>query len=80
MNIQEKVISIISDELSVKIEDVKLDSELIQDLEIDELDNIELCMALEEEFGIEIPDEDIEEFKTVKDIVEYVKEKKGGGK
>ena len=79
MDIQEKVISIISDELSVKIEDVKLDSELIQDLEIDELDNIELCMALEEEFGIEIPDEDIEEFKTVKDIVEYVKEKKGGG-
>jgi len=76
MDIQEKVISIISDELSVKIEDVKLDSELIQDLEIDELDNIELCMALEEEFGIEIPDEDIEEFKTVKDIVEYVKEKK----
>ena len=73
MNIQEKVISIISDELSVKIEDVKLDSELIQDLEIDELDSIELCMALEEEFGIEIPDEDIEEFKTVKDIVEYVK-------
>lgn len=73
MDIQEKVISIISDELSVKIEDVKLDSELIQDLEIDELDNIELCMALEEEFGIEIPDEDIEEFKTVKDIVEYVK-------
>lgn len=76
MDIQEKVISIISDELSVKIEDVKLDSELIQDLEIDELDSIELCMALEEEFGIEIPDEDIEEFKTVKDIVEYVKEKK----
>ena len=76
MDTQEKVISIISDELSVKIEDVKLDSELIQDLEIDELDSIELGMALEEEFGIEIPDEDIEEFKTVKDIVEYVKEKK----
>ena len=76
MNIQEKVISIISEQFSVKVEDVKLESELIQDLQSDELDNIELIMALEEKFKIEIPDEDAEKFTTVNDIVEYVKEKK----
>ena len=76
MDIQEKVIKIIVEQLSVKKEDVKLESQLIQDLNCDELDGIELSMAIEEEFDIEIPDEDADNFATVKDIVEYVKEKK----
>ena len=75
MNIQEKIISIISSNLNINVEDIKLESKLIQDLESDELDNIEICMEIEDEFKIDIPDEDADKFVTVKDIVEYVKKK-----
>ena len=59
----------------LKIEEVKEDSKFIDDLGADSLDTVELVMALEEEFGAEIPDEDAEKLTTVGDAVKYVQEK-----
>lgn len=64
--------SIIADQLGVKPEDVTMDSSFTDDLGADSLDIVELIMALEEEFGLEIPDEDAEKIVTVGDAVDYV--------
>ncbi len=64
--------SIIADQLGVKAEDVTMDSSFTDDLGADSLDIVELIMALEEEFGLEIPDEDAEKIVTVGDAVDYV--------
>lgn len=71
----EKVKAIIVDELGVNAEDVKVDSNLTDDLGADSLDAVELIMAIEEEFDIEIPDEIAGEMKTVKDIISYLEKK-----
>ena len=69
----EKVKSIISEQLSIdNVDSITLDTSLTEDLEADSLDAVEVIMALEEEFDIEIPDEDAENFKTIGDIVEYI--------
>ena len=57
-------------------EKIKLDAKLKDDLNLDSLDSVELIMSAEEEFGIEIPDEDVMNFKTVNDIVNYIEEHK----
>ena len=57
-------------------EKVTLDAKLKDDLNLDSLDSVELIMSAEEEFGIEIPDEDVMNFKTVNDIVNYIEEHK----
>jgi len=64
--------SIIADQLGVKPEEVTMDSSFTDDLGADSLDIVELIMALEEEFGLEIPDEDAEKIVTVGDAVDYV--------
>lgn len=69
----EKIRDIIADKLSVNAEDVTLESSFIDDLNADSLDIVELIMALEDELDMEIPDEDVENFKTVGDVVNYVK-------
>ncbi|MDS0524920.1 acyl carrier protein [Clostridium sp. SHJSY1] len=69
----EKIQEIIADKLSVDAEDITLDSSFIDDLNADSLDIVELIMALEDELELEIPDEDVEGFKTVGDVVNYVK-------
>ncbi len=71
----EKVKEIIIDELGVNAEDVNLKSSLSDDLGADSLDAVELIMAIEEEFDIEIPDEIASEMKTVQDIVSYLEKK-----
>ena len=68
----DKVKEIIIDSLSVDEDKVVLEASLSDDLEADSLDAVELIMAIEDEFGIEIPDEKAGEMKTVKDIVDYV--------
>ena len=73
--IAEKVKSIIADQLGVKIEEVKEDAKFIDDLGADSLDTVELVMALEEEFGAEIPDEDAEKLSTVGNAIDYIQEK-----
>jgi len=73
--ISEKVKSIVAEQLGVKIEEVKEDAKFIDDLGADSLDTVELVMALEEEFGAEIPDEDAEKLSTVGDAIKYIEEK-----
>lgn len=68
----EKVKELIVDTLGCDEEKVTLEASLKEDLEADSLDAVELVMAAEEEFGIEIPDEDAANLKTVKDIVDFV--------
>ncbi|CUU39344.1 MULTISPECIES: acyl carrier protein [Helicobacter] len=68
----ESVKSVVVEQLSVDANEVKLESRFIEDLNADSLDVVELVMALEEKFSIEIPDEDAEKIKTVKDVVDYI--------
>ena len=75
--ILQKVCSIVSDQLSVESGEVKPDSNFQNDLGADSLDTVELVMALEEEFDIEIPDEAAEGIATVGDAVKFIEEKKG---
>ena len=70
----EKVKSIIVEQLGVVETSVEMDASFIDDLGADSLDIVELVMALEEEFDIEIPDADAEKVVTVGDVVEYIKE------
>ena len=75
--ILQKVCSIVSEQLSVEAGEVKADSNFQNDLGADSLDTVELVMALEEEFDIEIPDEAAEGIATVGDAVKFIEEKKG---
>lgn len=68
----DKIKNIIVENLGVSPEEVKLDSILSDDLGADSLDAVEISMAIEEEFGIDIPDEVLEKFKKVSDIVNFV--------
>jgi len=70
----DKVKEIIVDQLGVDEADVTLEKSFIDDLGADSLDTVELVMAFEEEFGIEIPDEEAEKIKTVQDAVGYIEE------
>jgi acyl carrier protein len=74
MDIFEKVQDVIVDTLSCDKADVTMEASLTDDLGADSLDAVELNMALEEAFGAEIPDEELEKLKTVKDIVHYIEE------
>ena len=71
-SVEEKVKDIIVEQLSVNAEQVNLDAKFIEDLGADSLDTVELVMAFEEEFSIEVPDEEAEKLQTVGDVVRYV--------
>ena len=71
----EKIREIIMEQLSVPESAVTMDTHLMKDLEADSLDAVEIIMAIENEFEIEIPDEDAEKFQTVGDLVRYVEDK-----
>ena len=68
----EKVREIIVEQLNVEESDVTMDTHLMKDLEADSLDAVEIIMAIEDEYGIEIPDEDAEKFQSVSDLVKFV--------
>jgi len=72
MSLFEEVQGIICEQLKAKPEEVKPETSFVDDLGADSLDSIELVMALEEKFDIEIPDEDSEEINTVGDVVKYI--------
>lgn len=74
MDILSKIKEITAEQLDIDEEQVTLDSSFINDFEADSLEIVELMMALEEEFDLEIPDEDIEKIVTVADAIEYIKE------
>jgi acyl carrier protein len=72
---ESKVREIIVNELGVEAEKVTPDASFVEDLGADSLDTVELVMAFEEEFGIDIPDEDAEKLRTVGDAIKYMNEK-----
>ncbi len=72
--LEEKIAEIVAEQLGVEASEVTPEASFVDDLGADSLDTVELVMALEEEFGIEIPDEDAEKISTVGDAITYIKE------
>ncbi len=77
MAVEDRIKEIIADQLGVELEKITPEAKFVEDLGADSLDVVELIMAFEEEFGIEIPDEDAEKIQTVGDVINYLKEKVG---
>jgi acyl carrier protein len=75
MSAEQKVKEIIANQLGKEVSEIPVESSFMEDLGADSLDVVELVMAMEEEFKIEIPDEDAEKIKTVKDAVAYIQER-----
>jgi len=75
--VEEKVKEIISKQLGVNVSEVTPEASFVEDLGADSLDTVELVMAFEEAFNIEIPDEDAEKIVRVKDAIDYIKNKQG---
>ena len=75
MSVEEKLKAIIIEQLSVGEEEVVNEASFLDDLGADSLDVVELVMAIEEEYGIEIPDDDAEKLQTVQDAITYVEER-----
>lgn len=68
----EKIRTLLSEQLDIEEDDITMDSKIADDLGADSLDVVDLIMAIEDEFELEIPDEDIENIKTVGDVVNYI--------
>lgn len=71
----EKVKAIVAEQLGAEAEEITMETSMMKDLDADSLDAVEIIMELEDEFDIEIPDEDAESFKSIGDIVEYIESK-----
>ncbi|MCZ6552292.1 MAG: acyl carrier protein [SAR324 cluster bacterium] len=76
MEIMSKVKKIIAEQLGVDESEIRSESHFVDDLGADSLDTVELVMAFEEEFGIEIPDEEAEKIATVQSAIDYIEENK----
>jgi acyl carrier protein len=76
MALFDEVKEVVVEQLNVSPDEVKLESDFVEDLGADSLDVVELVMALEEKFEIEIPDSAAEQIKTVKDVVDYIEKAK----
>lgn len=72
----ERVVEIVREQLSVEDKEITMATSLMKDLEADSLDAVEIIMALEDEFGVEIPDTEAENFKSIGDIVKYIEANK----
>ena len=75
MSVEERVKSIIVEQLGVDADEVTTDASFVEDLGADSLDQVELIMAFEEEFGVEISDDEAEKIRKVKDAVEYIEKR-----
>ena len=75
MTLEEKVIKLVMEQLDVTLEECVPEASFIDDLGADSLDLVELIMEMEEVFGIEIADEELEKIRTVKDVIEFLKSK-----
>ena len=74
-SIEEKVKKIIEEKLSVNTDQITMEAKFAEDLKADSLDTVELVMALEDEFGLDIPDEEADKIKTVGDAIKYIDSK-----
>ncbi|HCI29878.1 MAG TPA: acyl carrier protein [Fervidobacterium sp.] len=72
---EERVFQIIADQLGIDVGDVTIEKNLMEDLGADSLDIVDLVMAFEDQFGVKISDQDLSKIKTVKDVIEAIKEK-----
>ena len=70
----ERIREIICDRLDLEEDKVTMDSDIMEDFEADSLDVVDLVMSIEDEFGLEVPDDQIENFRTVGDVVRYIEE------
>ena len=70
----ERIREIICDQLDLEEDKVTMDSDIMEDFEADSLDVVDLVMSMEDEFGLEVPDDQIENFRTVGDVVRYIEE------
>ena len=77
MTVEERIKNIITEQLGVKLEEVTPEALFVDDMGADSLDSVELVMAMEEEFSIQIPDEDAEKLDTVGKLIQYIQEKTG---
>lgn len=75
MSVENKIKKIVVDQLGVEADEVKNEASFLDDLGADSLDTVEMVMAFEDEFGVEIPDEDAEKIKTVQDAISYIESK-----
>ncbi|MBC7979160.1 MAG: acyl carrier protein [Armatimonadetes bacterium] len=75
-SIEERVKDIIVDQLGVSADQVTSEAKFVEDLGADSLDTVELVMALEEEFDVEVPDDEAEKLQAVKDVVDFITSKK----
>ena len=73
MTLEEKVIKLVMEQLDVTREQCLLEASFIDDLGADSLDIVELLMEMEEAFGVEIADEDLEKIRTIKDVIDFLK-------
>ena len=72
MSVEDRVKKIVSDQLGKSVEEIQSDSSFVDDLGADSLDTVELVMAFEEEFGLEIPDDEAENITTIKSAVDWI--------
>ena len=70
----ERIREIICDQIDLEEDKVTMDSDIMEDFEADSLDVVDLVMSIEDEFGLEVPDDQIENFRTVGDVVRYIEE------
>ncbi len=70
----DQIRELIAEQLDMDENKITMDSDIVEDLEADSLDVVDLVMSLEDAFGVEVPDEAIEDFKTVGDVVRYIEE------
>jgi acyl carrier protein len=75
MTLEEKVINLVMEQLDVTKEECVLEASFIDDLGADSLDLVELIMEMEEKFGVEIADEELEKIRTIKDVIEFLKKR-----
>lgn len=73
---QEQIIKVISEAAKVDVSQIKMETSFVDDLKFDSLDIVELMMKMEDDFGVEIPEEDAEGLKTVGDVINYISNKK----
>ena len=73
MEMQEKVIAIVSEAANVEVANIKPETSFVDDLNLDSLDMVEMMMKMEEEFGVEIPEDKTEDLKTINDVTSYLK-------